>query len=292
MRKIKFFTIPLLLLLMSMKGDLPAYRYFNAKGKKVSFNKMMKELEGADIVFFGEQHNNAISHWMELEVAKHLAKAKGKNLVMGAEMFEADGQLLVDEYVGGKIKEKYFKEQARLWPNYSTDYAPLLRVARENGLKFVATNIPRRYAALVNKGGFEALDDLSAEAKKYIAPLPVNYDPNVECYKKMAAMMAHMPGAKHGASNIAKAQAIKDATMAYFILKNLSEGKTFLHFNGSYHSDNHQGIVWWVKQQKPALKILTISTVEQDSLDKIKNPDDLKLADFILTVNEDVTKTY
>ena len=291
-KSVKLLVIPLLLSLMAMKSDKPAYRYFTDKGKTVSYDKMIKQLQTADIVFFGEQHNNAISHWMELEIAKDLATAKGKNLVMGAELFEADGQLLIDEYLSGKVAKKYFEEQARLWPNHKTDYAPLLKVAKDNGTPFIATNIPRRYAALVNKGGFEALNKLSDEAKKYIAPLPVNYNPDVACYKEMRDMMAHMPGAKHGAENIAKAQAIKDATMAHFILKNYSEGNLFLHFNGSYHSDNHEGIVWWIKQKNPELKIITISTVEQDNLNKIENTDDLKLADFILTVDSDVTKTY
>jgi len=101
--------------------------------------------------------------------------------------------------------------------------------------------------------------------------------------------MQEMMGA-HGA-NIAKAQALKDATMAYFIMKNWKKGQTFLHFNGSYHSDNHEGIVWHLKQQYPKLKILTITTIEQDQLDSI-DMDVQKQADYILVVDQDVTKTY
>jgi len=291
-KHINFIVIPLLILLMAMKSDKAAYQYFTPKGKKISYGKMMKQIEGADVVFFGELHNNAMSHWMELEIAKDLVAAKGENLVMGAEMFEADGQLLIDEYLSGKVKKKYYDDQARLWPNYKTDYAPLLKLAKDNKLKFIATNVPRRYAAIVNGGGFEALNDLSDEAKKYMAPLPIKYDATVGCYKKMEAMMAHMPGAKHGASNIAKSQALKDATMAHFILKNWTKGQTFYHFNGSYHSDNHEGIVWWLKQQNPKLKILTITTIEQENLDSVADTADLSRADFIFTVDEDITKTY
>lgn len=289
---IKLLLIPLLFSLMAMKSDKPAYQYFTAKGKKITYTKMMKQLKEADVVFFGEQHNNAMSHWMELEIAKDLYAAKGSKMVMGAEMFEADGQLLIDEYLSGKVKKKYFDDQARLWPNYKTDYAPLLTFAKDSKLRFIATNVPRRYAAIVNGGGFKALNDLSDEAKKYIAPLPIKYDGSVGCYKKMEAMMAHMPGAKHGGSNIAKAQALKDATMAHFILTNWTQGQTFYHFNGSYHSDNHEGIVWWLKQQNPELKILTITTVEQENLESVTDTANLNTADFIFTVDEDITKTY
>ena len=51
----------------------------------------------------------------------------------------------------------------------------------------------------------------------------------------------------HATPNLPKAQAAKDATMAHFILKNFDPNKLFLHFDGSYHSDNYEGIVWWIK---------------------------------------------
>ena len=95
-------------------------------------------------------------------------------------------------------------------------------------------------------------------------------------------------------ANIQKAQAIKDATMAHFILKNHSEGKTFLHFNGSYHSERYQGAVWYVKEYNKRteypLNILTISSVDQKSLKALEDGN-LGLADFIICVPEDMTKT-
>ena len=280
-------TLVLLLavVLMSMTSDKRAYQFFNKKQKEISYEKLLKSVKGADIVMFGELHNNAISHWMEFQLSKDLVKEKGDKLVLGAEMYEADGQLLVDEYLSGLVKYKYFKDQARLWPNDPTDYSPLLKLAKENNIPFIATNVPRRYAAAVNGGGFEILDKFSDEAKKYMAPLPIIYDEELECYSSMQKMMG-----EHGA-NIAKAQGLKDATMAYFILKNWKKGKTFLHFNGSYHSDNYQGIVWYLKNSNPKLKIVTITTAEQEELNSI-DEETAKLADFILIVDQNITKTY
>jgi uncharacterized iron-regulated protein len=273
------------ILLMSMTADKKAYQFFNKEGKAISYEHLFNEVKDADIVMFGELHNNAISHWMEFQLTKDMAKEKGDKLVLGAEMYEADGQLLVDEYLSGLVKYKYFKAQARLWPNDPTDYSPLLKLAKENNIPFIATNVPRRYAAAVNVGGFEALDKFSDEAKKYMAPLPINYDDSLECYSSMQKMMGD-----HGA-NIARAQGLKDATMAYFILKNWEKGKTFIHYNGSYHSDNYQGIVWHLLQSNPKLKIITITTAEQEDLEKI-DEETAKIADLILVVDENVTKTY
>lgn len=273
------------ILLVSMSADKRSFNLFNAKGKLVNYDKMLDVAAKADIVFFGELHNNAISHWLEYQLAIDLAEKKDSNLVLGAEMYESDGQLLINEYLSGLVKYKYFKSQARLWPNDNTDYRPLLQIAHDKKIPFIATNVPRRYASAVNKGGFEVLEQFSDEAKKYFAPLPIDYDGNVACYKSMQEMMG-----KHGA-NIAKAQGLKDATMAHFILKNWEEGKTFLHFNGSYHSDNYEGIIWHLKRKNPNLKIISISTVEQADINKI-DEETQKKADYILVVDENVTKTY
>ncbi len=277
------------LLLLSMKGDMQAYQLYNIKGSKVKYKAMLNDALDADVVLFGELHNNPISHWLQLELTRDLEAEKKDKLVLGAEMFEADNQLLIDEYLSGEIREKDFENEARLWKNYKTDYKPLLELAKKNHLKFIATNIPRRYAAVVNKKGFEGLDSLSAEAKNYIAPLPVEYDPDLKGYKAMLDMMADM-GPSHADPNLPKAQAIKDATMAYFILKNWKPGDTFIHYNGAYHSNDFEGIVWYLKKAKPELNIVTISSVEQDTISSLKE-ENTNLADYIICIPSDMTKT-
>ncbi len=133
------------------------------------------------------------------------------------------------------------------------------------------------------------LEKLSDNAKEFIAPLPINYDPELACYKNMLKMGG--PMGKEANPNFPKAQAVKDATMVFFILNNWQEGKLLFHFNGSYHSDNFQGIVWHVKQQKPDLKIITITTKLQGKIDKLDD-EYLNAANFILVVPESMTTTY
>jgi uncharacterized iron-regulated protein len=264
--------------------DKPAYILYNSKGKKVSFGKMVNKIIDSDIIMFGELHNNAIGHWLQLELIKD-AKEK-RALVLGAEMFEQDNQEALDLYLRGDIKQKGLDSMARLWKNYPTDYAPLVNFAKENKIVFAADNIPRRYASLVAKGGFAALDTLSSKEKSWIAPLPIDYDPELPGYKNMIAMMGG-----HGGENLPKAQAIKDATMAHFILKYFQPGSLFIHFNGSYHSENHEGIVWYLKKAKAALKIVTIQVVSQKDVKKILDENKNK-ADYIICVDEDMTNTY
>ncbi|MEA3503750.1 MAG: ChaN family lipoprotein [Bacteroidota bacterium] len=284
-------TIILFVGLTAFKSDKPSHQLYKASGKNIKFKKLIKEAAQADIILFGELHNNPIAHWMQYEIVKEMYAEKGKQIVLGAEMFEADNQTIIDEYLGGLIKQKDFEKEARLWTNYQTDYKPLFEFAKDSSLKFIATNIPRRYAALVHKQGFEGLEKLSATAKQWVAPLPIAYDPELPGYKKMANMMKKMGRGKMANNNLPKAQASKDATMAHFILENWEQGKQFIHFNGSYHSDNFEAIGWYLKQVNPELKIITISTVEQDEVGDLEN-EYKNIADFIIAVDSDMTKTY
>lgn len=263
----------------------PAYVLYSAKGKKVSYRKMLRKVQQKDVILFGEFHNNPIAHWLELELAKDLQQRAP--LVLGAEMMEADNQQALDDYLEGTIDEAGLDTLARLWSNYSTDYAPLVDFASDQGIPFIATNIPRRYAAAVyQKGGFPALDNLTDEEKEWIAPLPIAFDPNLPQYQNILAMMEG-----HGSPELVKAQAIKDATMAHFILQNTQPGTTFLHFNGAYHSDFYEGILWYLQLQAPDLRYATITTVEQENIHQLEK-EHLGRADFIICIDQDMTKTY
>jgi uncharacterized iron-regulated protein len=271
---------------IAFKSDKNAYMIFDSKGKACHYSKMLEKAREADVVLFGEQHDNPINHWLEQELTKDLYETKKENLVLGAEMFEADDQVVVNEYLNGSLTEKTFKDECKLWTNFTSDYKPLLDFAKKSKLRFIATNVPRRYANMVYTRGLEKLDSIEPEARRWIAPLPIAYDKTLKCY---ADIFAAAKG--HGGENLPKSQAIKDATMAYFILKNLSDGQTFIHYNGSYHTDNHLGIEWYLKQARPYLKIVTIGSTEQDSIEDL-NKENKGLGDFILVTPTSMSKTY
>jgi uncharacterized iron-regulated protein len=287
MNKFQIALVVVFFVFAAFKADKPAYYLFNKAGKSIKYEKMLKEAADADIVLFGELHDNPISHWLQLELTKDLFDLKKDNLVLGAEMFESDNQVILDEYLRGMISQSSFESEARLWPNYKTDYKPLVEFAKTNKLNFVASNVPRRYASLVNRKGFEGLDELSDEAKAFLPPLPVKYDPELNCYKSMMEMEGM---GSHVTPNFPKAQAIKDATMAHFILKNWSPGQLLIHYHGAYHSENYESIYWYLKQENPDLKIVTIHTVSQDDVTKLEEKNTGK-ADFTISVDEDMTKT-
>ncbi|ASQ91685.1 iron-regulated protein [Prosthecochloris sp. GSB1] len=281
----------IVLLLLSCLGvpaygkDKPAYEIFNAKGRKSSYRTLYKKSQKSDIVLFGELHDNPVAHWLQFELAGDLHKSA--RVILGAEMFEADDQPTLDDYLSGSIDAASLDSLASLWPNYSTDYAPIVDLARKNRLPFIATNIPRRFARMVFKeGGFGVLERLSDEEKAWIAPLPIRFDPELPRYRKILSMEGD-----HGTPELVRAQAVKDATMAHFILLNHLPGHTFLHLNGAYHSDFFEGIVFYLRERNDSLRILTVSTVEQENIRRLED-ENRGRADFIICVDENMTKTH
>jgi uncharacterized iron-regulated protein len=282
--KFIFSIVGFLFVFSAIAQDKKAYQFFDSKGKKVTYEKVLKASEKTDVVLFGELHDNSLVHWLQLEFTKDLAKRK--NLVLGAEMLEADNQEVINQYLEGKINQKGLDTLARLWINYKTDYKPLVDFAKSRQIDFIATNIPRRYASLVFRKDLVALDSLSLQEKAWIAPLPIAFDINLPGYKNMLGMQGG-----HAGEKMPKAQAVKDATMAYFINKNRKENSVFIHYNGTYHSDNYEGISWYLRKLNDKIKIVTIAMVEQKDLGKLES-ENYNKANFILVIDEDMSRSY
>nr|WP_297310011.1 ChaN family lipoprotein [uncultured Flavobacterium sp.] len=266
--------------------EVKPYQIYNSKGKKISFEKMISGLTDSDVVLFGEFHDNSIVHWLQLKTAKALKQKT--NLIFGMEMLETDNQTFVDLYLKSDLSEEDFAKSARLWNNYKTDYKPIVDYAKANQIEVIASNVPRKYASLLYKQGEEALLNLPEDEKQWIAPLPFPYDASLPSYVKMMEMFKD---SDHANQNFPKAQAIKDATMAHFIVTNLKEEKTLLHINGSYHSNNYEGIYWYLKKYDNSLKVKTITVLEKADITKISS-EEKQLADYIIIIDEDMIKTY
>jgi len=268
-------------------AQLTPLKIFDKEGQEVAFENMAAATSGHQVVLFGELHNNSLVHWLQLQLLKKLAE-QNDDLVLGGEFFEADDQLNIDEWFGGKISEKNFEAEAKLWTNYMPDYKPLMKFAQENNIPFNATNIPRKYASAVSREGLGILKDFSQEAQQYMAPLPFEVDKELPGYAAMAEMMH---GSGMSADNMIAAQASKDATMAHFILKGLPANGLFLHINGAYHSNDYEGIVWYLHHYAPDTKIMTITTVEQEDIRSL-NEEFYNKADFIILLPSDSPKSY
>ncbi len=134
----------------------------------VSFETMMRSASRADVVFFGEQHDDPATHRAELSVLAALGNGT-RPVVLSLEMFERDVQGVLDDYLAGRISEAEFLAHSRPWERYTTDYRALVELARARGWPVVASNIPRRLASAVSRKGLAVLDTMSASDRALVA---------------------------------------------------------------------------------------------------------------------------
>ncbi len=261
--------------------DKSVYNLYDGRGREIGYQEMLDRCVRSDVILFGEIHEHSLVHRLQRELTRDLYEIKKDNLVLGAEMLEADNQLIVDEYLAGLIEHAHLTKEAKVWENYEADYRPLVDIAKERRLRFIATNIPRRYASLVAREGMKALERLSDDAKRYIAPIPVVVDLSTPGYREVMKIgMIH--GSHFDAQNFVAAQAVKDATMAYFILKNRGPKDLLIHYNGDYHSKDYGGICWYLKRYDPDVTVRTISSVSRDT--PVFDSECKGLADIVLVV--------
>ncbi len=280
--------IACLIISFSLHAQKKAYTVFDDLGGKSSYEKILKKAAKADIILFGEIYRNPINHWLEYELVKDIFEKVNEDIVLGAQSYHTDNQLVINEYLGGHVNYKTFCKEVNYGEDNHTEYRPLLDFSRSFQIPFIATSIPDRYIKMVSTEGFKAFNHLSKQASKYLCPTPFKYDENLEGYKAIKRMKDH---GKITGDNLARAQVTKDATMSHFILKNYREGSTFIHFNHTYHSKNFEGIMWHLKQANPDLKILTIHCVKQKELDKLELKNE-STAHFIIVTPKSMSKTH
>src|SRR5690606_37822425 len=173
------FVLPLLALLClpwfasAQTANLDYKIYSTERQEEIDLNTLVRDLRNADVVLFGEEHDDSIAHALQLKVFQELHKAHGKNMHLSMEMFQSDAQLVLNEYLAGLIRENNLEKDGRLWNNYS-DYRPLIEYARENNLYVLAANAPDRYTNRVTREGLESLNALSDAAKSLLPPLPID----------------------------------------------------------------------------------------------------------------------
>lgn len=269
------------------QNNLQSHAFYSSVGQLISYDEVIEKLEKSEIVLLGELHDHAAVHWIEKRIIFDLAARK--DLVIGGEFMERDNQLLIDEYLKGWVNDKRFEAAARLWPNYETDYKPIMQFARDSGIYFVATNVPRRYASIVSQFGLDTLKSLPEGSKAYLPALPISFQLSTPGYQEMLEMMgAHAGDAS--SINFVQAQALKDAAMAEAISQNWSKNKLFVHINGDFHSANYGGIYHYLKSILPNAKISTLKVYSDNDL-RFQS-DWTSVGDIILVVPEDFTRTH
>ena len=300
MTKLIFFCVLLILTVNLINGQIRLsdanYRIYDAEGNPATLEQVVRAIEKTDVVFLGEQHDDAAAHALQMLIFRTVVEKYSKNrqVALSLEMFERDVQTVLNEYLQNLISETHFLASSRPWGNYKTDYRPLVELAKEKNLPVIAANAPRRYVNMVSRLGRDSLDKLSADAKKWLAPLPFGQSSDTYAQKFNALMGAtsdSMTFLEH--SPMLNAQTLWDATMAFSITEFLKSNKKSLivHLNGSFHTENRLGTAEQLLKYRKNTKFLVVTMRYEDDFTKFDKTKHQDLGDFVILTDSKVPRS-
>lgn len=284
-----------------MQAQLSQQNYivYNTRTKQiVNLDSIVAEMQHVDVLFFGEEHNDSVGHYLEATLFEMMHKSYGAKTALSMEMFDRDVQPVMDEYLAGLIKEKQFVKDARVWSNYR-DYKPMVEYAKTNNLHVVCANAAGRYSSLAVRKGMQGLMALPEASKDHIAPLPFDTASGPYFDKLVDVMSGHDTTAGAAAvtapgMDMVMGQSTWDATMAYSIAQYLKahKGDKVFQVNGRFHSDEHYAVVTQLKNYRPKATSLVISSGSDENFPNINWDDHKADGDYIIITDPKVPKTF
>jgi uncharacterized iron-regulated protein len=286
----KLYTLLLALCLPLLSAAQSNYKIYNtATQKPATLDDIINDMAKADVLFYGEEHNDSVGHTLELALFTKITEKYPNQATLSLEMFETDTQPVLNEYLSGLIREKNLLSDARAWPNYK-DYRPMVELAKQKHLPVIAANAPGRYTNRVTRLGLKSLEQLDAYAKGWLPPLPIDTATGAYYNKFVQIMGGH---AGMGGMQIYQSQNLWDATMAWSIAKHLKSkpGSKIMQVNGGFHSEDKLGAVAQLKQYAPTARIINVAAFAVEKFEQVDWNKYSKNNDYIILTNVSSAKS-
>jgi uncharacterized iron-regulated protein len=125
-------------------------------GRSIPFENWIADLASRDVIYLGEEHRNRSHVEAALKILQALL-ARGRQPVLGLEMFGWDGQAGLDHYLSdrGTARDRFLQEARweQNWGGAYDDYEPLINLARDRHIPVLALNPPRALVRQVASQG-------------------------------------------------------------------------------------------------------------------------------------------
>ncbi|EGQ8486465.1 ChaN family lipoprotein [Vibrio sp. 2026] len=235
------------------------YQLYTPSGEHIALSKLPIELQQADVILIGEWHTHAGVHRFQTDMLKQLT-SYDRSLALSMEQFTRDKQPVVDAYLRGEIGEQYLMKQANAWPNYESDYRPLVEFAKQKNLPIIAANAPKSIVRCIGRQGLDYINKLDDDQRMFIAQaINTGSSPYKE---KFMASMHH--GKPEQTEKQFAAQVTWDETMAESIVSYLDDnpGAQVVHVAGKFHTEQGLGTAASILSRNPSLKVVVISPTD------------------------------
>ncbi|MGF1726273.1 ChaN family lipoprotein [Photobacterium nomapromontoriensis] len=228
----------------------------------INLNMLAIALADADVVLIGEWHGHPAAHLLQAQLLAAL-HAQNPKITLSMEQFTRDKQHIVNQYLASEIGEKTLIKKGHAWPNYSSDYRPLVEFAKQQHLDVIASNAPKSIVRCIGKEGAGYLTRLPDTERKWVAEqLTLSAD---AYHQRFYASMHH--GDEATTHRQFAAQTAWDDTMAESIVNYLAlfPNKQIIHLAGRFHVIEGLGIASRIHSRNPNLNIKMITPVTAQS---------------------------
>jgi uncharacterized iron-regulated protein len=216
-----------------------AYRIMNAReGRETALGAFLEAVRDRDVIYIGELHQLPEVLTFQVDVIGGLLGA-GLRPAVGLEMFNVLQQGLIDGYLSGDTPLGAFMEIYEEGPEGfdMRHYRRIIDIARENGLRAIALNIPRDVAAAVARRGLDRAELMGfGLGEEEIKACSAGYR------KALAGVYRRHPHGEITEDNFVLAQCIKDEMMAETLTGRMRDGKPFMAIAGRGHMEFGLGI--------------------------------------------------
>ncbi len=213
------------------------------QGDPATFMQLLDDLDRARVIYVGESHDQIEHHHIQVRMIQALM-ARGKDVVIGMEMFGRSQQSVLDRWSQGLLTEEEFLKEIQWKTTWGMDYElykGILDMAKSYHLKVLGLNVPRD---LVRKVAENGTAKLSSEEKKGLPEMDLT-DREHRAYIA-SIYKGHGEGSARNFGKFYEAQCLWDEAMAEslfeFLRSSQAEGKTILVFAGSGHVAFNFGI--------------------------------------------------
>lgn len=234
------------------------YTIASPQGEPLSVVQLAQALRDADIVLVGEWHSHPAAHLLQAQLLAALYQQNPK-ITLSMEQFTRDNQLILNDYLAGKIGEKTLLKEANAWPNYDSDYRPLVEFAKQNNVDVIAANAPKSIVRCVGRQGPEYLNKLPPNERLWAArSLTLATDAYQQTF---IASMHH--GDEAQTKRQFAAQTTWDDTMAESMVDYLKQHpqQQIIHVAGRFHTAEGLGTASRIQARNPKLKIMMVTPI-------------------------------
>lgn len=234
------------------------YQLATPLGKPLTLSALPASFSAADVILVGEWHTHSGIHRFQTDLLFHLLQ-QHRPIALSMEQFDRSAQPILNQYLLGEIGEQYLIKQANAWPNYQSDYRPLVELAKRYQAPVIAANAPKAIVRCIGRQGPEYLNQLDSEQRALVAQEIDNSD---SPYKQRFMTSMHHGNEQQNERQFA-AQLTWDETMAESIRDYLVHhpGHQVMHIAGLFHTQQGQGIAAALKRRLPEINIVIITPV-------------------------------